>query len=136
MLLVASVRPERRLPRNGNDPASLWGIERLVKINRSQVPAVTHVDFSARVQTVDERHGRFYRLMRRFHEKTGCPVIINTSFNIRGEPIVSSPELAYRCFRATNMDTLVVGNFVLFKEAQTASSVTEVDAYKQEFQLD
>jgi carbamoyltransferase len=136
MLLVASVRPDRRLPTNGADPARLWGIERLAKVNRSQVPAVTHVDFSARVQTVDERHGRFYRLMRRFHERTGCPVIINTSFNIRGEPIVSSPEHAYRCFRATNMDTLVVGNFMLLKEAQPSTSVTDVDAYKQEFQLD
>jgi carbamoyltransferase len=75
-------------------------------------------------------------LLQRFHERTGCPVIINTSFNIRGEPIVCSPEHAYRCFRATNMDTLVVGSFVLFKDAQAANSVVDADAYKHEFQLD
>jgi carbamoyltransferase len=135
MLLVVPVRPERRVETNASG-ASVPDMEGLLKIRRSEVPAVTHVDFSARVQTVDERHGRFYRLLRRFHERTGCPVIINTSFNIRGEPIVCSPEHAYRCFRATNMDTLVVGSFVLFKEAQAASSVVDADAYKHEFQLD
>jgi carbamoyltransferase len=132
MLLVAPVKPERRvLP---NDDRS-FGIA-AINETRSEIPAVTHVDFSARVQTVDERNGRFYRLLRRFHEKTGCPVIINTSFNIRGEPIVCTPEHAYRCFRSTDMDVLVVGNFMLFKNAQTPGSVEDAEAYKLEFQLD
>ena len=135
MLLVGSVRPERRLPVNGHDPAGLWGIDRLAKVKRSEIPAVTHIDFSARVQTVDERHGRFNRLLERFREKTGCPVIINTSFNIRGEPIVCSPQQAYRCFRVTDMDTLVIGNFLLQKESQTGTA-EGTDDYKAEFALD
>jgi carbamoyltransferase len=136
MLLVAPVRPDRRVATNTNNAATVSDLDGLLRIRRSEVPAVTHVDFSARVQTVDERHGRFYRLLRRFHERTGCPVIINTSFNVRGEPIVCSPEHAYRCFRATNMDALVLGNFVLLKEAQVVSSLVDADAYKHEFQLD
>ena len=104
---------------------------------RSIVPAVTHVDYSARVQTVDEqRHGRFYRLLRRFHEKTGCPVMINTSFNIRGEPIVCTPQDAYRCFLATNMDVLVLEDFVLRKERQPRVAQDEVRKYTSEFALD
>jgi carbamoyltransferase len=104
------------------DPASrqtgLRGIAQL-KVKRSTVPAVTHVDYSARVQTVDaERNGFYYRTIKAFYEKTGCPVIINTSFNIRGEPIVCSIEDAYRCFMCTNMDFLVLGNIVLDKKDQ------------------
>jgi carbamoyltransferase len=136
MLLVAGVRPEKRLPA---DDASrgLVGIDRLLKAVRSTVPAITHVDYSARIQTVDaERHGRYYRLVRRFEEKTGCPVIINTSFNVRGEPIVCTPEDAWRCFMATNMDVLVLEDCVLFKEEQPAARKHEVDAYLAEFALD
>jgi carbamoyltransferase len=135
MLLVAQVRPEKRLP--SLTPAkALTGIDRL-KAKRSVVPAVTHVDFSARVQTVDERrHGRFYRLLDRFHRKTGCPVMINTSFNIRGEPIVCTPQDAYRCFLATNMDALVLENFVLRKERQPEVARAEVEKYMSEFALD
>ena len=82
--------------------------ERL-RMPRSTIPAVTHVDFSARVQTVDERrHGRYYRLLKTFYRETGCPVVVNTSFNVRGEPIVCTPEDAYRCFLATEMDALVL----------------------------
>jgi len=136
MLLVAPVRTERRRETPGGERSGDSDIERLSEVIRSQVPAVTHVDFSARVQTVDERNGRFYRLLRRFHERTGCPVVINASFNIRGEPIVCSPGQAYRCFRATDMDMLVLGNFVLVKDAQHASPRSDVDAYKLEFRLD
>jgi carbamoyltransferase len=108
-----------------------------VAVPRSTVPAITHVDYSARVQTVDEeRHGRFYRLMKRFHELTGCPVIVNTSFNIRGEPIVGTPENAYRCFMATDMDHLVLGNLLLAKNRQPAGLLADLDAYRQLHPLD
>ena len=89
-----------------------------VNIVRSTLPAITHVDYSARVQTVDEkRHGRFYRLLKTFERLTGCPVIVNTSFNVRGEPIVCTPQEAYRCFLATDMDALVLEDFMLAQGA-------------------
>ena len=92
-------------------------LRRRVGVVRSALPAVTHVDFSARVQTVDEpRHGRFYRLLQAFERLTGCPVLVNTSFNIRGEPIVGTPEDACRCFLATDLDVLVLEDFILRKE--------------------
>ena len=98
------------------------------------MPAITHVDYSARVQTVDAvRHGRYYRLMKRFHALTGCPIIVNTSFNIRGEPIVCTPEDAYRCFMATDMDCLVLENHVLLKEEQTMSLIPDIDAYRKQY---
>ena len=137
MLLVADVRPDKRVPLDDSDLGGLTGVDRLLKVVRSQVPAVTHVDYSARVQTVDpERHGRFYRLMKRFKEKTGCPVIINTSFNVRSEPIVCSPEHAYRCFMACNMDVLVLEDFVLYKEEQPKAKQHEIDQYLAQFDLD
>jgi carbamoyltransferase len=133
MLLVAGVQPDKRRPSNGQPVA---GLDKLKDI-RSVVPAITHVDFSARVQTVDaERHGRFYRIIKRFHEKTGCPVIINTSFNVRGEPIVCSPEDAYRCFMATNMDALVIDDFLMLKGDQPKAKQHEIDTYLAQFQLD
>ncbi len=133
MLLVAPVRNEHRLPLNGDNPV---GLDKLKQI-RSTVPAITHVDYSARIQTVDpERHGRFYHVVRRFAEKTGCPVIINTSFNVRGEPIVCTPEDAYRCFMATNMDALVLENFILLKTEQPAVEPEAVDEYLAQFKLD
>jgi len=136
MLLVAGVRPERRLPADDR-AAGRTGVDRLLKAVRSTVPAITHVDYSARVQTVDaERHGRYWRLLKRFEEKTGCPVIINTSFNIRGEPIVCTPDEAWRCFMATNMDVLVLEDFVLYKEEQPAARPHEVDRYLAQFELD
>jgi carbamoyltransferase len=136
MLLVAGVRPERRLPVD-EAARGLAGIDRLLKAVRSTVPAITHVDYSARVQTVDEaRHGRYWRLIRRFEEKTGCPVIINTSFNVRGEPIVCSPEDAWRCFMATNMDVLVLEDAVLYKDEQPAARQHEVGRYLAQFALD
>jgi carbamoyltransferase len=97
---------------------------------------VTHVDGSARVQTVDpERHGRFYRLLRRFHEKTGCPVLVNTSFNVRGEPIVCSPADAYRCFLNTDLDALVLENHLLLKEEQSPRAAGRT-AYLSQLALD
>ncbi|MHC4112443.1 MAG: carbamoyltransferase family protein, partial [Planctomycetota bacterium] len=106
MLLVADVQKDKRLPSDVS-LESLEGLDKL-KVKRSVVPAITHVDYSARIQTVDsQRHPKLHRLMSLFKARTGCPVIINTSFNVRGEPIVCSPEHAYRCFMATNMDVLV-----------------------------
>jgi carbamoyltransferase len=135
MLLVAPVREEKRLAVNGAS-AELTGLEKL-KAQRSVVPAITHVDYSARVQTVEaERSGRYYKLIKAFEQETGCPLIINTSFNVRGEPIVCTPEHAYRCFLATNMDMLVLENFVLLKEEQPNAKQHEVDDYLAEFQLD
>jgi carbamoyltransferase len=97
---------------------SLFGIDKL-NVPRSDIPAITHVDYSARIQTVDGKYNqRYYRLIERFYEKTGCPVIVNTSFNVRGEPIVCTPEDAYRCFMRTEMDTLVLGEFVLLRNEQ------------------
>jgi len=133
MLLVAPVRGERL--REVED-AGLKGIDKLKQI-RSEIPAVTHVDNSARVQTIDPvRHPRFYGIVKKFKERTGCPVVINTSFNVRGEPIVNSPEDAYRCFLATHMDVLVIERFVLLKEEQPADKVLDRAAYLAEFALD
>lgn len=135
MLLVSQVRNDKRLSLN-KPSDNLKGLEKL-KVRRSIIPAVTHVDYSARIQTVDdERHPVLHRLMSRFKEKTGCPVIINTSFNIRGEPIVCSPEHAYRCFMATNMDVLVMENQLLYKEQQPQAKQHEIDEYKAQFELD
>ena len=134
MLLVAAVKNDKRLPVDGQ-LKGLKGIDRL-KVKRSVVPSITHVDYSARVQTVDaQRHGRFYRLLRCFKDKSGCPVIINTSFNIRGEPIVCSPQHAYRCFMATNMDVLVLEKQVLLKEEQPKTN-QNADEYFAQFALD
>ena len=104
---------------------------------RAVIPAVTHEDGTGRVQTVtEEHHGRYYRLIRAFGELTGVPVVINTSFNVRGEPIVCTPEHAYRCFMATNMDVLVIEQFVLLKEDQPGAKEHEINEYLAQFQLD
>jgi carbamoyltransferase len=135
MLLVAPVRQSQRLRVDGPENV-LHGIDKL-KARRSVVPAITHVDHSARVQTVDRaRHGRYYDLIKKFEEKTGSPVVINTSFNVRGEPIVCTPADAYRCFMATNMDALVLERFVLLKQDQPDATQHEVDEYLAQFQLD
>ena len=135
MLLVAPVREEKRCRLNG-ETDNLFGIDKL-KIKRSVVPAITHVDYSARVQTIDpERHGRYYKLIKRFEEKTGCPVIINTSFNVRGEPIVCSPRDAYHCFMHTNMDVLVIDDFMLLKHEQPEAENIDTEAYLEQFALD
>jgi carbamoyltransferase len=135
MLLVAPVRDEIRTPL-GPEHERAFGIDRLNFV-RSTVPAITHVDYSARVQTVDpQRNPVFYNLLTKFHEKTGCPVAINTSFNIRGEPIVCTPEDAYRCFRVTNMDVLVLGRTILLKEDQQEADEAEKTRHLAQFQLD
>jgi carbamoyltransferase len=117
MLLVAQVAESKRKAMTA-DQEQLWGIDKL-NVPRSTIPAVTHVDYSARVQTIDpQRHGIFHCMMQRFYELTGSPVIVNTSFNVRGEPIVNTPEDAYRCFMFTHIDALVLGNRLLLKEKQ------------------
>lgn len=134
MLLVAPVRDEKRLPSPpGTD--RLWGIERL-QTPRSVIPAVTHVDYSARVQTVDDRFPMFRKLLKCFEGLTGCPVLINTSFNVRGEPIVGSPADAYHCFRATEIDVLAVGRYVLCKDESTVVDRAETTAHLARFELD
>jgi carbamoyltransferase len=134
MLHVAPVAEAQRLPTP--DAAGVHGIDKL-KLLRSRVPAITHVDHSARIQTVDPiRHGRFHRLLERFEARTGCPVLINTSFNVRGEPIVCTPEDAYRCFMATHIDALVLERFVLLKAQQPPGAVADRAAYLAQFKLD
>ena len=133
MLLVADVLPSRRLP-DSEQARALWGIEKL-NVPRSTIPAVTHVDYSARIQTVRrETNPLYYDIIAAFNQRTGCPVIVNTSFNVRGEPIVCTPDDAYRCFMRTNMDVLVLENFILLKEEQAA--VADDGAWKKEFVLD
>ncbi|MGB5696726.1 MAG: carbamoyltransferase [Polyangiales bacterium] len=132
MLLVAPVKEDKRLPIDEN----ATGLDKLHQ-KRSVVPAITHVDHSARVQTVDrDRYPRFAGILEAFRAQTGCPVLINTSFNVRGEPIVNTPEDAYRCFLGTNMDVLVIDNFVLEKTKQPDSRTIDRDAYLDQFALD
>ena len=120
MLLVADVRRERRL-RMSNREEALFGIDKL-NVPRSDIPAVTHVDYSARVQTVHaETNPRFHALISRFKAKTGCPVLVNTSFNVRSEPIVCSPEDAFRCFMGNEIELLVVENCMLRKSEQDST---------------
>jgi carbamoyltransferase len=134
MLLVAPVKAERRIPMqkavsDGDDMMPI------LHQRRSDIPAVTHVDYSARVQTVDaERHPEFFRLLTAFNEKTGCPVLVNTSFNVRGEPIVCTPQDAYRCFMRTGMDLLVLEDRLLWKADQPAWP--EDDDWRSEHELD
>ena len=139
MLVVADVRKDQQLHLSDEDQAAMrdTDLRKRVNVPRSTIPAVTHVDMSARLQTIDERrHGRFYRLMREFKKQTGCGVMINTSFNIRGEPIVCTPTEAFKCLQATDMDVLVIENFVLRKSAQKALSEAEKQKYVQSFKLD
>jgi len=131
MLLVADLADARRLPANENGAI---GLDKL-KLIRSVVPAITHVDYSARVQTVSrEDNPLYHRLIERFGEKTGCPVIVNTSFNVRGEPIVCTPEDAFRCFTRTNMDVLVLGSWVIERKQQNLPAPD--DSWQKEFELD
>jgi len=133
MLLVAPVVTGKRKTM-APEQERLFGIDRL-NVARSEIPAVTHVDYSARVQTVSrEHHPLYYDLIKSFEARTGCPVIINTSFNVRGEPIVCRPEEAYRCFMRTEMDTLVMGSFVLAKQDQPP--LKESGDWRKEFALD
>jgi len=133
MLLVAPVKEKRRLAKS-TAPSGLWGIE-LLNVPRSDIPAVTHLDYSARIQTVHaQTNPRYYALLQAFERQTGCPVLVNTSFNVRGEPIVGKPQDAFRCFMRTEMDVLVLENCVLLKTEQTP---LEGDTnWQKEFELD
>lgn len=133
MLLVAPVVEKRRRTL-AEDQQKLWGIE-LLNVPKSDIPAVTHVDYSARVQTVSPTvNPRYYQLLKAFEAKTGCGVLINTSFNVRGEPIVCTPEDAYRCFMRTEMDVLVLENCILLKEDQ--KPIPKDESWMKEFELD
>jgi carbamoyltransferase len=132
MLLVANVRRDRCIPMP-EDAKNLFGIDRL-NVPRSDIPAVTHIDYSARIQTVSaETNPRFHALLKAFERRTGCPVLVNTSFNVRGEPIVCTPEDAYRCFMGTEIDTLVVGNCRMYKRDQPGDLIQQ---YHTMFALD
>ncbi len=133
MLLVAPVKQSQRRAMSPEEK-KLFGIEKL-NVARSTIPAVTHVDYSARIQTVDEEtNGLYYRVIKRFQEKYGCGVVVNTSFNVRGEPLVCTPEEAYRCFMRTEMDYLMIGSYLLDKKAQPALR-GDTD-WKKTFELD
>ena len=141
MLIVAPVKDEHRVPLNADQVAMMNAdpdLRNRVNVPRSTVPAVTHVDYSARLQTIDdERNPRTAKLLRRFFERTGCPVLVNTSFNVRGEPIVCTPEDAYRCFLATDMDALVIEDVLLLKtDVDAPVSAQAREQYLSQFQLD
>lgn len=133
MLLVAPIKAQRRIPLS-EEEQKLWGID-LLKIPKSDIPAVTHVDYSARIQTVHEKtNPHFYQLIKEFEKQTGCAVLVNTSFNVRGEPIVCTPEDAYRCFMRTEMDLLILEDCILYKEEQPNPEKDE--KWMKEFELD
>jgi carbamoyltransferase len=133
MLLVAGVAQHRRRRMTAEEEA-LWGIEKL-NVPRSEIPAVTHVDYSARVQTVRrEVNPLYWDILESFRRLTGCPVVVNTSFNVRGEPIVCTPEDSYTCFMRTEMDALVLESFVLLKADQPAYE--EREDWRRRFALD
>ena len=132
MLLVASVNDKIKKEMNDKEK-QLFGIEKL-NVVRSNIPAVTHVDYSSRIQTVDKNtNEKFYNLISHFNNKTNCPLLVNTSFNIRGEPIVNTVEDAFKCFMGTGLDTLVIGNFILRKNKQNLKFDKE---YKDKYNLD
>ncbi len=132
MQIVAYLQKDKRIEMT-KEQQRLFGIDKL-NVPRSEIPAVTHVDYSARIQTVHETtNQKFYRLIKKFHELTGCPVLVNTSFNVRGEPIVNTPEDAFRCMMGTELDFLVVGNCILRKEEQNSKLM---ENYKDSYELD
>ena len=132
MLIVADVKKSKRLEMTKKQH-QLFGIDKL-NVPRSEVPAITHVNYSARVQTVhNETNPQYHALISKFYKKTGCPILVNTSFNVRGEPIVCNPEDAFNCFMGTDLDILVIGNFYLIKENQDSSLIRD---YKNQYELD
>ena len=132
MLMVAQVARDRQLPMS-QEQKRLFGIDRL-NVPRSQIPAITHVDYSARVQTVHrDTNPRYHSLLSRFHELTGCPVLVNTSFNVRGEPIVCTPEDAFHCLMGTEIDLLAAGNCLVRKEDQDPALRRD---YRDRYELD
>jgi len=132
MLFVSNVESSKRRSMT-KDEKALFGIDKL-NVKRSEIPAVTHVDYSARVQTVHkETNSKYYKLLSEFKKKTGCPVLVNTSFNVRGEPIVNTPKDAFNCFMGTELDALAIGNCYLSKEKQDKSLKKD---YKIKYELD
>ena len=132
MLLVANINSDKKIEMTV-EQKKLFGIDKL-NIKRSEIPAVTHIDYSARIQTVTKNNNkRYYDLITKFKEKTGCPIIVNTSFNVRGEPIVNTPTDAFNCFMGTELDYLVIGNCILNKNDQDPSLKKD---YTKEFELD
>jgi len=132
MLIVADVKKEKKIEMS-EEEKQLFGIEKL-NIKRSEIPAVTHVDYSARVQTVDKKtNSKYYNLIKKFKDKTGCPVLVNTSFNVRGEPIVNTPYDAFNCFMGTELDSLVIGNCYLNKKKQNSKLKKD---YTKNFEID
>ena len=132
MLLVADVQKNKRQAMTVEEKA-LFGIDKL-NIARSSVPAITHVDYSARIQTVHaDTNARYHAVISRFKEKTTCPIVVNTSFNVRGEPIVCSPIDAFKCFMGTDLDILAVGNYLLLKKEQDEKLIED---YKERYELD
>ena len=132
MLLVADVKKDIQIPMSIKDQ-NLFGIEKL-NVKRSSIPAVTHVDYSARIQTVHEKtNPKYYKLLKKFKEITGYPLLVNTSFNVRGEPIVCSIEDSFKCFMGTNLDILVCENYILYKNQQNKDLLIN---YKNSFEKD
>ena len=132
MLFVANVKKNKCLNMS-EDQENLFGIEKL-NVPRSQVPAITHIDYSARIQTVhSDTNPLYHSLITKFKKMTGCPILVNTSFNVRGEPIICSPIDAFKCFMGTGIDILVVGNFLLYKEEQDESLKQN---YEDRYELD
>ena len=132
MLLVAKVKKEKRIEMSQEDK-NLFGIDKL-NVQRSNIPAITHVDYSARIQTVNKQTNlKYYNLIKKFKEKTGCPILINTSFNVRGEPIVNTPKDAFNCFMGTELDKLIIGNCYLDKKQQDKNLIKD---YKNKYELD
>jgi len=132
MLFVANVQSDKRRAMT-EDEKTLFGIDKL-NVSRSSVPAITHVDYSARIQTVHhDTNTKYHAVISKFKEKTGCPLVVNTSFNVRGEPIVCTPTDAFKCFMGTEMDVLVIENYLLFKEDQ--AQFLE-DRYELNYELD
>ena len=132
MLIVANVN-SKKIIQMSNDETKLFGIDKL-NIKRSEIPAITHVDYSARIQTVNGKENiKYFKLIEKFKAKTGCPVIVNTSFNIRGEPIVNTPTEAFNCFMGTDLDVLAIGNCYLNKKDQNQNLKKD---YSDNFMLD
>ena len=132
MLMVANVQKNKRKEISLNEN-KLFGIDKL-NVSRSSVPAITHVDYSARIQTVhSDTNPLFYALISKFKEKTNCPLVVNTSFNVRGEPIICSPSDAYKCFMGSDLDVLAIGNYILFKDQQNEKYR---ENYAENYELD
>ena len=133
MLLVAQVKKEKQISMK-EDEKNFFGLDKL-NVVRSEIPAITHVDYSARIQSVNSNTNKLYHeMLTKFYDKYGCPVIVNTSFNVRGEPIVCTPEDAYLCFMRTEIDYLILGNYLLDKKAQ--KSIIGDSDWRSEFALD